>query len=142
MHQKGDKILPGYAYSRSFKLLIIIAISSFDDLFLISSYAQVSAFVSLGAIIISTFCFILSTFPELQDAEEDAEEWESYKMNKIQRQQQRENNSGTAVPPEFYRPFCAQHLYSTFPKYDLLRLKFTVSQTPKLKMLSKTRRSF
>ena len=38
--------------------------------------------MSLGAIIISTFCFILSTFPELQDAEEDAEEWERYKRNR------------------------------------------------------------
>ena len=29
-------------------------------------------------------------------------------------------------PPKFYRPFCPQHLYSTFPKYDLLRLQLTV----------------
>ena len=34
---------------------------------------KVAAFVSLGVILISTFAFILSTLPELQDPE-DAEE--------------------------------------------------------------------
>ena len=39
-------------------------------------------------------------------------------------------------PPTFYRPFCPQHLYSTFPKYDLLRLQLTVSPPTELRMLS------
>jgi hypothetical protein len=29
---------------------------------------QVVAFTSLGAVVVSTICFILSTFPELQEA--------------------------------------------------------------------------
>ena len=37
---------------------------------------------------------------------------------------------------KFYRSFCAQHLYSTFPKYYLLRLQLTVSPSTKLRMLS------
>lgn len=39
-----------------------------------SKAAQVAAFVSLGVILISTLVFILSTLPELQDAEDGAEE--------------------------------------------------------------------
>ena len=35
---------------------------------------KVAAFVSLGVILISTLVFILSTLPELQDAEDGAEE--------------------------------------------------------------------
>ena len=35
---------------------------------------KVAAFVSLGVILISTFVFILSTLPELQEAEDGAEE--------------------------------------------------------------------
>ena len=35
---------------------------------------KVAAFVSLGVILISTFVFILSTLPELQDAEDEAKE--------------------------------------------------------------------
>ena len=35
-----------------------------------SKIAQISAFFSLGIVILSTICFILSTFPELQEAEE------------------------------------------------------------------------
>ena len=31
---------------------------------------QAAAFTSLGVVCVSTFCFILSTFPELQDEEE------------------------------------------------------------------------
>ena len=30
------------------------------------------------------------------------------------------------VPAKILSPFCPQHLYSTFPKYDLLRLQLTV----------------
>ncbi len=37
---------------------------------------QFAAFTSLGVICISTFCFILSTFPELQEDEEFEEEEE------------------------------------------------------------------
>ncbi len=32
---------------------------------------QAAAFVSLGAIVISTICFILGTFPDLQDPEDE-----------------------------------------------------------------------
>ena len=35
---------------------------------------KVAAFVSLGVVLISTFVFILSTLPELQDAEDEAKE--------------------------------------------------------------------
>ena len=38
------------------------------------AFFQFAAFTSLGVICISTFCFILSTFPELQDEEEFVEE--------------------------------------------------------------------
>ena len=36
--------------------------------------SQVAAFVSLGVIVVSTSCFILSTFPELQEPENEAKE--------------------------------------------------------------------
>ena len=39
---------------------------------------------------------------------------------------------------KFYRRFCAQHLYSAFSKYNLLRLQLTVTPTTKLRL----RRSF
>ena len=45
-------------------------------------------------------------------------------------------------PPKFYPPFCPQHLYSTYPKYNLLRLQLTVSPPIKLRMLPTKRRSF
>ena len=42
-------------------------------------------------------------------------------------------------PPKLYRPFCAQHLYGTFPKHYLLRVQLTVSSTTKLRTLSTMR---
>ena len=45
-------------------------------------------------------------------------------------------------PTKFYRPFCPQHLYSTFPKYNCLRLQLTVSPPTKRRILSTKRRSF
>ena len=42
----------------------------------------------------------------------------------------------------FIALFCVQHLYSTFPKSDLLRQQLTVSPSTQLRMLSTKRRSF
>ena len=50
--------------------------------------------------------------------------------------------SACSFPPKFYRPFCAQHLYSPFPKYYLLRLQLNVSSTAKLWMFSTARQFF
>ena len=38
--------------------------------------------------------------------------------------------------PKFYRPFCAQHLYNTFPKYYSHRPQLTVPPTTILRIFS------
>ena len=50
--------------------------------------------------------------------------------------------AAVASRQNFIALFCPQHLYSKFPKYNLLRLQLTVSSTTKLRILPTMRRSF
>ncbi len=63
---------------------------SFKNSFVFFLPNQAAAFVSLGAIVISTFCFILSTFPDLQDEQELQE----------QQQEQEEEEEAKAAEQE------------------------------------------
>ena len=125
-------ILPKYGWSQPKMTLC--------NKFLLSLSLSLSLSVSLQMICLLVMCGPVSVFsraPKITEdlaeakAPEDLVETNVLKVGtEVTNPARDKTSSFWAFPGAQHAPFCAQPFYSTFPKYNLLRLQLTVSHQP------------